>query len=429
MAGERASVYNVLQVGAEATVGVQVAALKRLLATQADPTPMVPTIPFRAQGAVSPVTAVQQKEFVQAALSGAQSYTDLNYLYSGLLKQAVISTPAGATNTRRFTYKPSQFTPDAPVTFTVEHGSQAGAERVTGALVESLTQRWTRTEANLTGQFTALGPMQEQITLTPSPTDIQPLPIDPKSVGLYVGSTLATNFVQTATITGTPTGGTFTLSLDTQTTAPLAWNATGATVQTALQALSNINTNGVTVTGSAGGPFVITGGGSLAGLDVDLMTANSALLTGGASPTVTVVKTTPGSQTKLLRASSFEFAIPTRYAYGYTLDDGLPSWSYFVNMGIEPAATLVLEHDSVSAAYMATLRARTTNYFTLLARGPATEAGFAYTLKLQFPFKFLEASRSDVDNVYSSSWKLGVMYDSTFGGFMQADVDTLLTAL
>src|SRR3954465_8763162 len=49
-----------------------------------------------------------------------------------------------------------------------------------------------------------------------------------------------TNEVQTITVTGTPTGGTFTLTYSTQTTAAIAYNATAAAVQTALEALSNI---------------------------------------------------------------------------------------------------------------------------------------------------------------------------------------------
>src|SRR5262249_41925037 len=46
--------------------------------------------------------------------------------------------------------------------------------------------------------------------------------------------------VQTVTLTGNPTGGTFTLTFSGQTTAAIAYNASAATVQSALQALSSI---------------------------------------------------------------------------------------------------------------------------------------------------------------------------------------------
>ncbi len=89
--------------------------------------------------------------------------------------------------------------------------------------------------------------------------------------------------VQTVTLTGA-TGGTFTLTWDdtgsnAQTTTPLAYNATGATVQTAMRALSNLADADVTVTGSAGGPYTVTFLTAFAKTDVRMIVANDALLT------------------------------------------------------------------------------------------------------------------------------------------------------
>ena len=103
-----------------------------------------------------------------------------------------------------------------------------------------------------------------------------------------------TNEVQTATISGGPTGGTFKLSFKGYTTGALAFDAVGATVQAALEALSSIGTTGVTVTGAAGGPYVITFANQLGNQAVPLITPDSTLLTGGTTPLVTVVRTTPG---------------------------------------------------------------------------------------------------------------------------------------
>jgi hypothetical protein len=96
------------------------------------------------------------------------------------------------------------------------------------------------------------------------------------------------NEVQTLTITGTPTGGTFTLSFDGQTTGTIAFNAAASAVQTALEALSNIVPGDVTVTGSAGGPYTATFAGTYAGANVPAMTGNAASLTGGTSPAIVV---------------------------------------------------------------------------------------------------------------------------------------------
>lgn len=113
------------------------------------------------------------------------------------------------------------------------------------------------------------------------------------STGLFGPYSGTTDEVQTATVTGAPTGGTFTLTWNGQTTAAIAYNATAATVQTALAALSNIGAGNVTVTGVAGGPYTVDFVGTLANTDVAQMTA-TASLTGGTSPGVTIATTTAG---------------------------------------------------------------------------------------------------------------------------------------
>lgn len=97
------------------------------------------------------------------------------------------------------------------------------------------------------------------------------------------------------TITGSPTGGTFTITVTVggvaQTTAGIAYNATASAVQTAIQALSNVGAGNATVTGSAGGPYTITFADSLGAVTV---TASGAGLTGGTSPAAGVTQSAPG---------------------------------------------------------------------------------------------------------------------------------------
>lgn len=95
------------------------------------------------------------------------------------------------------------------------------------------------------------------------------------------------NETQKVTIGGSPTGGTFTLTLSGQTTAAIAYNATAAAVQSALEALSNIEVGDVTVTGADGGPWSVEFKGQYQYKDVADMTATSSL-TGGTSPSVAV---------------------------------------------------------------------------------------------------------------------------------------------
>src|ERR1700738_5248805 len=53
--------------------------------------------------------------------------------------------------------------------------------------------------------------------------------------------------IQTVTLTGAPTGGTFTLTFGANTTSGIAYNASAATVQAALVALASIGANNVVV--------------------------------------------------------------------------------------------------------------------------------------------------------------------------------------
>ena len=94
-------------------------------------------------------------------------------------------------------------------------------------------------------------------------------------------------------MTGGPTGGTFTITWDGQTTAAIPYNATAAQVQTALEGLSNIAPGDVTVTGSAGGPWTLTWGGAQLGENVAAPTTTEAF-TGGTSPDITIATTTAG---------------------------------------------------------------------------------------------------------------------------------------
>ncbi len=75
--------------------------------------------------------------------------------------------------------------------------------------------------------------------------------------GTCLGEVFGTSEVQTVTITGSPTGGTFTLTYSGSTTAAIAFDATAATVEAALNALTNLSPNARYSLAMAGSP---TGG-------------------------------------------------------------------------------------------------------------------------------------------------------------------------
>jgi hypothetical protein len=118
----------------------------------------------------------------------------------------------------------------------------------------------------------------------------------------------AANEVQTISITGSPTGGTFTLTLSGHTTAAIAWNASAAAVQAALELLTSVGAGNVVVTGGPLPGSILTARfrKGLAATNVAQMTSTSSL-TGGSSPAISHATTTAGvaaGQTITLEANS-----------------------------------------------------------------------------------------------------------------------------
>lgn len=129
------------------------------------------------------------------------------------------------------------------------------------------------------------------------------MPIIDSGLGLFQvagAPTQGTDEVQTLTIGGSPTTGTFKLAFDGYTTTAITWSATNNTlrdnVDAALEALPSIGTGGVTTavgTMTSGvGTLTITFAGNLANMVVPTITVANNSLDG--SGTVAVAETTPG---------------------------------------------------------------------------------------------------------------------------------------
>lgn len=110
-----------------------------------------------------------------------------------------------------------------------------------------------------------------------------------------------TSEIQTLTIGGTPTGGTFKIAFESQVTSAITWSSNNTTllanIQAALDALTSLGTNGCVAgagTLSSGiGAASLTFGSARAKEDVDLMTIAANDLT-GSSPTLAITVATPG---------------------------------------------------------------------------------------------------------------------------------------
>ena len=145
--------------------------------------------------------------------------------------------------------------------------------------------------------------------------------------------------VMTLTCSGTPTGGTFTLSYNGFTTSALAYNCAASDVQTALQALPSIGSGNVTCSGGAfpGTAIVITFAGTMANIPVSLLTIASQALTGGSNPLITIALTTAGVVAGGLKAwNGALLAAPaaptaTAVAGGTFWGDGTNNYHYLVS--------------------------------------------------------------------------------------------------
>lgn len=149
---------------------------------------------------------------------------------------------------------------------------------------------WQRTNAGI-----------DQLGFVRGPARILAAPLTqapPANIGDIVKlSGTPTNEVQTLTITGTPTGGTFKLAFRSVTTAAIAYNATAAAVQSALEALSSVGSGNVLCAGGPlpGSPVTITFQNLLGGQNQPMIVVTQAALTGGTTPAASVAETTPGT--------------------------------------------------------------------------------------------------------------------------------------
>lgn len=139
-----------------------------------------------------------------------------------------------------------------------------------------------------------------------------------------------TSEVQSLAVTGTPTGGTLSLSFRGQ-TATVPYNATAAQVQAALTALNTIGGGNLTATGGPlpGSAVVLTFAGTLAKQDVMQIVGSGAALTGGATPAAAVTTTTTGVNTTQPQAGTGQILLDTTNGVTYENKGmpGTPNWT------------------------------------------------------------------------------------------------------
>jgi len=177
----------------------------------------------------------------------------------------------------------------------------SGGTAAVGTTLISELDQYTGTLSS--GVITFSGYKPDGTALGSGPTTDLTMPIDStttlEDVLTWLNTdegTPAVSEIQTVTLAtapnNVPDGGTFTLTYGGETTAPIAWDATANDIETALEALSTVNTGDITVSAPISDGVTFTFADTLG--DVGLITINSSLTDGGVPVTGSMAETTKG---------------------------------------------------------------------------------------------------------------------------------------
>jgi hypothetical protein len=155
-----------------------------------------------------------------------------------------------------------------------------------------------------------------------------------RAIGVSGAPVAGTNEVQTLTIGGTPTAGTFQLGLEGRNTAAITWSNVNATLLSAMNTALDAAFGTASVVATAGtltagiGTILLTFGAAYARRAVPNMTTVSALT--GTAPTLAVAETTPGVDATYRGAATGSMIIRTDTGQLYTNTSttaGAPTWT------------------------------------------------------------------------------------------------------
>lgn len=183
----RSTIFQTVQVGVESTPGTEVNANRALTALMIEPGPKVDISKYRAMGWKVPSVSSLNKEWVEADLSGAITYSEIVYPLASLLGRP---TPTLGTVAYNWTFNVNPTSQDTPATFTVEQGSSLRAHLFTYGLVNSLGLKFSRDGNEISGTMIGQA-LQDGITMTASPTTIALIPVQPTEVSVRLADTYA----------------------------------------------------------------------------------------------------------------------------------------------------------------------------------------------------------------------------------------------
>lgn len=440
MAYERQRINDVVQMGREATEGVATAATARLAALNFTIGPAIETKQMKAAGSRAHSVNMLNKQWASVTLEESPcTYDELPKALAMAFGAPVITTPGGGTNSRNHVFTPPNSTPMTPVPFTIESGSFVRADRAAGARLSAIAMNFSRDDGvSVSGEG-----MAQSYT-----DDVQ----------------LTKNATYTLTANATPpTAGTYTLTHSGNTTAGIAFGATPATVQTALEGLASIGAGQVVVSLTTAGPTTATANtvytiefrGLLAGQAVTLTgtftgltpSGSIALAAGvvGSTPSSAPIIPIQGTQisvyadstaaglgtTQLLRVLSGGFDISDLYGPLWVLNRSLTG--YAANVETDPSdnltGTLVVEADAAGMGILTNVSAGTKVFLRFEAVGPTIESSITYRLWVDLCVAITDAQKGEEQGVDTMEYSFVIMYDTTWAKFMEITMRNTLTAI
>lgn len=187
---ERSSLFQGVQIGKETTLGTAVSASSLLNSINIgiegwDPTYNM-TRPI-GQAVHSQITPTYEE--TPLTISGQGSYSELVYLFSGLLHSTTAST--SDTTAKVWTFAPSARAESTINSFTVEQGGSVRAEKAAGCFFSGAEITFNRDDG-VSVSGTGIGQaLSDNITLTSSPTAIEERPILGSDIKVYVDTSAA----------------------------------------------------------------------------------------------------------------------------------------------------------------------------------------------------------------------------------------------
>lgn len=361
--------------------------------------PQVVTNPVRVPGAMVPVGVTVDDLFTQGSVSGNVDFNAMLFVLSGLFGRPTTTALGGSPAAYQHDWVWKGRKPNRPASFLI-HGGYAGRARTAaGWIFNSLTIGGARPDG-----FDVSGDGFAKTT----------------QAAANLGG--VTNEVQTLSMTGTVSAGTFTITAFGETTAAIAYDATAAEIVTALEALDAFEAGDISGTGGPAhsADVVFTFGGYYAGEDVALMTVNSTGLTGG---TYAIAETTPGADavidipqviagavtgdvwiddawadlgtTQALSALGMELAIGERMGRVTPINSSFSS-DGVIDMGEQDHTMNVsLAWDAAADAEVAKLVAGTPTFVRQQWTGPEISGGNDYTLRVDASLVYSEVGEGE----------------------------------